>query len=152
MEQRQVEIFLDASVLFAASYSSRGASREIIRYAQRGQVILAVNKFIFDEPEKNLINKRPQALMAFADFKKTIPFKIVNPNIAEILKMLPHTALKDAPHFATALKAKVDCIVSLDRRHMVNIRYQVWDDLSIRILLPAEMLREIQARALALQS
>jgi hypothetical protein len=48
MEQGPVEIFSDTGVLFAAGDSSRGASREIVRYAQRGQVVLVVNKFVFD--------------------------------------------------------------------------------------------------------
>lgn len=144
MEQRPVEIFIDASVLFAASDSPRGASREIIRYAQRGQVILVVNKFVLDETEKNLANKRPEALSAFEAIKETIPFKTVNPTKAEVLAMQPHTALKDAPHFATAIKAKVSCIVSLDRRHMIDIRSKVQADLGLRILLPAEFLQEIR--------
>lgn len=147
MEQGPVEIFIDASVLFAASDSPRGASREIIRYAQSGQVILVVNKFVLEETEKNLANKRPEALSVFEDIKETIPFKTINPTKAEVLEMQPHTPLKDAPHFATALKAKVYCIVSLDRKHMIDIRSKVQEDLGLRILLPAELLEEIRGQS-----
>jgi predicted nucleic acid-binding protein len=51
---------------------------------------------------------------------------------------------KDAPHFATALKAKVDCLVSLDRKHMIDIREEVYADLRLRILLPSELLSELR--------
>jgi len=147
MEQRPVEIFIDASVLFAASDSPRGASREIVRYAQKGQVILVVNQFVLEETKKNLANKRPEALLAFEDIKETIPFKTINPTKAEVLAMQPHTALKDAPHFATALKAQVHCIVSLDRKHMIDIRSKVQANLGLKILLPAEFLQEIRGQA-----
>lgn len=75
MEQGPVAIFIDASVLFAASDSARSASREIVRYAQRGLVVLVVNKFVFEETERNLANKRPEALPVFKTIKETIPFK-----------------------------------------------------------------------------
>ena len=144
MEQGLIEVFIDASVLFAASDSSRGASREIIRYALQGQVSFVVNKFVLEETEKNLGNKRPEALLIFKELKEIIPFKIINPTKAEILRMQSHTALKDAAHFATALKAKVYCIVSLDRKHMISIRDEVQANLGLRILLPAEFLEEIR--------
>jgi predicted nucleic acid-binding protein len=141
MEQGPIEVFIDASVLFAASDSSTGASREIIRYAQRG-----VNKFVLDETAKNLGSKRPKALPVFQVIREAIPFKIVNPTRTEVLEMQPHTAFKDAPHFATAIKANVYCIVSLDRKHMIDIRDRVQEKLRLRILYPAELLEELRAR------
>jgi predicted nucleic acid-binding protein len=44
-----VKVFLDASVFFAACYSSTGASREIINYTIRGQVDLIVNSLVIAE-------------------------------------------------------------------------------------------------------
>jgi len=58
--------------------------------------------------------------------------------------MKPHTAFKDAPHFATAKKAKVDFLLSLDRKHMNEIREQVEKDIGLRILLPSEALQELR--------
>lgn len=146
MEHGPIEVFIDASVLFAASDSPSGASREIIRYALRGQILLVVNKFVLEETEKNLTNKRPAALASFQVIQEAIPFKLVYPTRDEVLAVQPYTALKDAPHFATALKAKVYCLVSLDRKHMVDIRDKVQQELGLRILLPAELLEEIRNR------
>lgn len=146
MEPGTLAVFIDTSVLFAASDSARGASREIIHHAQRGQLLLVLNKFVLLETAKNLAAKRPQALPAFETIQAIIPFQIVDPTRDEVLQMQPHTAFKDAPHFATALKARVDYLVSLDRRHMIEIREQVYADLGLRILLPAELLDELRRR------
>lgn len=144
MEPRPLEAFLDTSVLFAACYSKTGASREILRYALRGRVSLVINKFVLEETEKNLGAKRPEALPLLQVLRAVLPFKIVNPSKAEVLAMQPYTALKDAPHFATALKANVDCLVSVDRKHMIDRRDQVQADLGLRILLPSELLKELR--------
>jgi predicted nucleic acid-binding protein len=58
--------------------------------------------------------------------------------------MQPYTAFKDAPHFATALKAQVYCLVSLDRKHMIGVRDKAKEALGLRILLPSELLEEIR--------
>lgn len=144
MAHRSIAVFLDTSVLFAACYSKTGASREILRYAVRGQISLIVNKFVLAETERNLEAKHPEALPLLQVLQATLLFKIVHPTQAEVLAMQPHTAFKDAPHFATALKAKVDCLVSLDRKHMIDIREKVYADLRLRILLPSELLSELR--------
>ena len=144
MESKSLAIFIDASVLFAASDSERGASREIIRYALRGQIQLVINKFVLEETRKNLASKRPDALYFFQILEETIPFEIVNPTLSEVLAMQPYTAFKDAPHFASALKGKVFCLVSLDRKHMIGIRDRIVADLGLRILLPSELLQELR--------
>src|SRR4026208_725617 len=107
MEQGPIEVFIDASVLFAASDSPTGASREIIRYATRGEIIAVVNKLVLEETERNLANKRPAALVSFQTLCEIVPFKIGTPTRSEVLAIQSYTAMKDAPHFATALKVKV---------------------------------------------
>jgi len=118
-----------------------------MRFAHRGEILLVVNTLVFDKTEKNLAGKRPAALSSFQVLRATMPFKIVNPTRTEVLAMQPYTALKDAPHFATALKAKVVCLISLDRKHMIDIRGKIQADLGLRILLPAEFLEEIRGKA-----
>jgi len=93
MEHGPIAVFIDASVLFAASDSATGASREIMRFAHRGEILLVVNTLVFDETEKNLAGKRPAALSSFQVLRATMPFKIVNPTRTEVLAMQPYTAL-----------------------------------------------------------
>jgi hypothetical protein len=106
-----------------------------------------VNQLVFEETARNLAAKRPEALSAFAAIKGAIPFEIVNPTRAEVVRMQPYTAMKDAPHFATALKAGVYCMVSLDRKHMIDTRSQIQAELGLRILLPAEFLKEMRGQS-----
>ena len=68
-----IRAFIDASVLFAASLSPTGASREIIRQALRGRVTLVASKLVYEETEKSLADKAPEALSAFHQFLDTVP-------------------------------------------------------------------------------
>ena len=57
-----VRAFVDASVLFVACYSDTGASREILRYAARGEVTLIISDVVVEEVRRNLRKKAPKAL------------------------------------------------------------------------------------------
>jgi|GEM_PF-6201212 len=138
------KVFIDASVLFSASLSATGASREIIRYAFLRKISLVVNELVFQEVERNLRNKRPEVLESFFVLKNALPFEMVEPTKEEVLEVAPYTALKDAPHLAAARKAQVYCLVSLDRRHMIEVREEIEKHLGLKILLPGELLQELR--------
>lgn len=137
-------VFIDASVLFSATLSPTGASRELIRCALQSKVGLVANELVLYEVEKNISKKNAAALAAFHDLKAILPIELVEPTKEEILAVLPYTAIKDAPHLASARKAHVDCLVSLDRKHMIDIRAAIQKDLGLRILLPGELLEELR--------
>jgi predicted nucleic acid-binding protein len=140
MESKRISVFLDASVLFAAGDSATGASREIIRYLLRRAIDAVISELALEEAERNLAAKRPQALPYFYVLRDTVPFEIVEPTRDEVLAMQPHTAFKDAPILAAAKKADVYCLVSLDRRHMIEKRKEIAKQVGLKILLPAELL------------
>jgi predicted nucleic acid-binding protein len=54
--------------------------------------------------------------------------------------------LKDAPHLASAIKAKAHYLVSLDRKHMIDVRNSVESNLGLKILLLSELLEEIRRK------
>lgn len=145
-EQRRIKVFVDASVLFAASASATGASREILRYAWRREIIPVLNGLVLEETERSLAAKRPGALDMFYLFRESLPLAVVEPTPQEVMAMWPYTDYEDAPHLVTAKKAHVDCLVSLDRRHMVNRRDDVLQKVGLRILLPEELLQELRGR------
>ena len=116
-----IRAFIDASVLYAASASPTGASREALRQAIRGHVVLVVSKLVLVEVERNLTDKSPEALPAFLQIPGVIPFELVRPTKRQVLQAAAYTALKDAPIVAAARKAQVDYLVSLDRRHLVGV-------------------------------
>ena len=117
--------FVDTSVFIASAYSDTGASREIFRYAIRKELQVVVNQLVLEEVRRNLSSKRPEAGTFFEAIKKLIPLTMIDPTQAEATEMEAYTATKDAPHLASAKKAKVDYVVSLDRKHMVSIRSQI---------------------------
>lgn len=49
-----IRIFLDASALFAAAYSSTGAARELLRLSLEKRVQLITNQIAVEEAERNL--------------------------------------------------------------------------------------------------
>jgi predicted nucleic acid-binding protein len=141
-----IRAFIDASVLFAASLSPTGASREIIRQAVRGQVALVASKLVYEEVEKNLADKAPEALPAFRQFLDTVPFETVRPTKRQVLQAAQYSALKDAPIVAAAKRARVDYLVSLDRRHLVGVK-EVAQRSGLKIVLPSELLGEVRRQA-----
>jgi predicted nucleic acid-binding protein len=141
-----IRAFIDASVLFAASLSSTGASREIIRQAVRGQVTLVASELVYEEVEKNLSDKAPEALPAFRQFLATVPFETVRPTKRQVLQAAQYSALKDASIVAAAKRARVDYLVSLDRRHLVGVK-EVAQRSGLKIILPGELLGEVQRQA-----
>lgn len=138
-----VKIFLDANVLFAASYSSSGASRELIRLAFRGQVQLVLSEDVVQEAERNLTVKQPDALGVFHQILDVVPFQMVTPTAEEVQQAASYTAYKDAPIVAAARRAEVERLVSLDRRHLVDVP-EVAERSGLNIVLPGEILREMR--------
>ncbi|MCC7353326.1 MAG: PIN domain-containing protein [Anaerolineae bacterium] len=138
-----IRAFIDASVLFAASYSKTGASREIIRYALQGKAILIISEFVLDEAERNLSLKHPATLPVFHFLTQTIPFEIIEPTVQEVQDAKSYTAHKDAPVVAAAKKARPGFLVSLDRRHLVD-QPEVARRSGLKIVLPEDLLEELR--------
>lgn len=138
-----IHAFLDASVLFAAAYSETGASREIIRRATRGEVRLVATRLVFEEAERNLQEKAPEHASELERFQGAVEFEMVRPTRREVEEAREYTVTKDAPIVAAAKRAQVDYLVSLDRRHLVDVP-EVAKRSGLKIVLPEEALRQIR--------
>lgn len=138
-----IRVFIDASVLLSASLSPTGASREIIRLALRDQITLVVSQLVLQETERNLATKAPAALSAFEEFRNVVPFELVRPTKRQVLQAASYTALKDAAIVAAAKRAKVDYLVSLDRRHLVGVP-EVEKRSGLKIVLPEEFMEMLR--------
>lgn len=138
-------VFLDASVLFAAAYSTTGASREIIRQGIRGQIKLVASELVFEEARRNLGVKGPDAVPDLEAFRQSSTIEMVRPSREEIEEAMVYTADKDAPVVAAARKAEADYLVSLDREHLVEVP-EVIRRAGLAILLPGHFLKEMRAR------
>lgn len=140
-----MRVFVDASVLFAAAYSATGASREIFRSAIRGEISLVISHLVLEEVKRNLEDKVPGALVHLENLIDAVGFELVQPTKAEIEAAMQYCAVKDAPIVAAAKAARVDCLVSLDRRHLVGV-LEVASGSGLSIVLPNELLERIRGR------
>ena len=114
-------VFLDASVLFSASYSSRGASREIIRRGIRGELTVVVSRYVLEEVRRSLEAKAARAVDAYEEFVSLLSPEITpDASHAELKEAASYVNLKDAPVAAAAVRAEVEYLVTLDRRHLMR--------------------------------
>jgi len=114
-------VFLDASVLFSAAYSRSGASREILRSALRREIIVVVSRQVVEEARRNLKRKAPTAAEALEQLMELLSPEIAaDSSFSQLRAAASHINLKDAPVLAAALGAKVDYLLTLDRRHFID--------------------------------
>jgi len=114
-------LFLDASVVFSASYSEKGASREIILRGIRGQLIVVVSRYVLKEVRVNLEEKAPHAVEAYQELVTLLSPEIADaPSLSELREAATYINLKDAPIVAAAARARVDYLVTLDRKHLLS--------------------------------
>lgn len=131
--------FIDSSVLFAASYSSTGASREILRLAILDKIRLVISNHVTKEVGRNLERKAPHILREYKKFIENVPFRYIKPTKQDIENAASCVELKDAPILAAARKSHADYLVSLDRRHLVGVT-KVQECAEVEILLPQDLL------------
>ena len=138
-----IRAFVDTSVLFAASHSPTGASRELIRLAFQGEVQLVISDDVLEEARRNLGAKLPDALDLFQQIVDLLPFEIVTPTPEEVREAAKYTANKDAPIVAAAIRAQVDYLTSLDQRHLVGVP-EVAQGSGLNIVRPHELLEAVR--------
>ena len=111
--------FVDSSVLFAACYSSTGASRRLLEYALDDEIALVISDVVLAETETNLARKAPRALSLFKELIDLIRFERIHATGLDVALAAQYAETKDAPIVAAAQAAKVDFLVTLDRTHLI---------------------------------
>jgi predicted nucleic acid-binding protein len=116
------QVFLDASALFAAVWSSEGGARMILKLGEAGAVRLMVSSQVLDEVEGALRRKAPEALGAFALLLDRSNIEVTSlptdEAIRECLVVTGHQG--DARVLAAALNSQVDYFVTLDHQHFLD--------------------------------
>ena len=113
-------LFIDSSVLFAAAYSRTGHARDLVLMAVRGEITLVVSQLVLEETRRNLAESAPDRLIILDYITAGIPFEIVKPTKREVIAAARRVVLKDAPIIAAARKARVDHLVTLDKKHLLG--------------------------------
>ena len=118
----RANLFLDSSALFAGVASSTGAARVLLELGEYGLVTITISEQVIAETERALARKAPAALPAYRQALRTIGLAIQrDPSPDDVLScrdMIAHQA--DVPILAAARLARVDYLVTLNRRHFVD--------------------------------
>lgn len=135
-----IRLFVDSSVLFSACYSDHGRSRDLLVAAAKGDVVLVVSQYVLDETRAVFQDKAPKAQPVLELIISSIPFDRVEPSHEQVLSAAGLTSLldaEDAPILAAARKAKVDLLVSFDRKHLVG-KHELEKYIRVPIVTPQE--------------
>lgn len=135
-----MKLFLDTSVLLAASGSPNGASRAVFEYAPAQNWELITNPWVISEVTKNLV-KFPVA--ATADWLRLRRQLYLVDDVVSFDRPLVFPASKDRPVLLSAL-ASAQVLLTLDRQDFVEVLGA--ECYGMPILLPhAFLVRERQA-------
>lgn len=108
-----MRLFLDTSVLLAASGSDKGASRFIVNEAKKRQWVLCSSHYCREETRRNLPKLGPDAGIFFEQ-KLLRRVEWVTDSLVTDWPVVFAKA-KDKPVLLTALAVKSDAILTLDR-------------------------------------
>jgi predicted nucleic acid-binding protein len=139
------KLFFDSSALIAGVLSRTGAACVLMLFSEQGKVDLFVSEHIIEECERSLARKAPEALPAFRNALKDVKPKIItgltNEEVHTCFYMISDPT--DAPILAAALKAKVDFLVTHNRKHFLDDP-KVGDKSGLKIGTPGDALAWIR--------
>ena len=105
-------LFLDTSVLLAASGSSKGASREIFRLAPKQQWTLITIPYVLEEVTRNLKNLPHDASADWVRLRRQLT---IEDNVLSLDRPTTLGSAKDRPILFSAL-AWADVLLTLDSK------------------------------------
>lgn len=114
-------LFFDSSALFAGVVSSTGAARALLVLAEAERLIVTVSEQVVAETERAVTRKAPGALAFYREALRSTGLRIVRDPLPTQVNahsdVIAHQA--DVPIVVAAMKAKVDYLVTLNRRHFI---------------------------------
>jgi predicted nucleic acid-binding protein len=118
----EIKLFLDSSALIAGIVSAKGAARALLLLAESGQIAVTISEQVLAETERAIARKVPIALSDFRQAILASQAQIVrDPSQDEVSahpNLISHPA--DIPIVLAAMQAKVDYLVTLNRRHFID--------------------------------
>ena len=130
-----MRLFLDTSVLLAASGSAKGASREIFRLATPNQWTLVATPYVLAEVANNLPDLPPSARAVWSGFQ---PELLVMNDVLTVDRLAVFEVPKDRPILFSAL-AWADVLLTLDRADFGKLLGTAFYNLAI--LSPGQFLQ-----------
>ena len=115
-----LRIFIDSSVLFSAANSSKGHSRDLLLMGASGEIKIIISNFVLQETIRNLSGLKKPPLKELDQIVQNTNIELVDATKQSVLDAAKLIVLKDAPIIAAAKTAKVNMLVSLDKKHILG--------------------------------
>ena len=122
MGEKPPRLFLDASVIIAASAAPEGGSALVLDYCRVGKAKALVTRLVLREAERNIREKLGEAvLLRFYHLIVAMdPTVVPAPSPAQMEAAIRIVAPKDAHVLAAAQAAHATHLITLDRRHFLG--------------------------------
>lgn len=139
-----VKVFFDANIYFSAARSPRGGSGFIIEFVKKGKLKLFATPEVLKEAERNLrLKENIHVLVRYYENLKLTHPKMVKVNKDKAKKRFRKIINeKDALVLAGAEKAKVDYLVTLDRKHFFTKKIRQ-ARLAFKIITPGKLIEKL---------
>ena len=137
-------VFVDSSVFFSAVYSSTGHSSDLLTMSAVGEIVAVVSEFVITETRRNILELKPERIAVLDRILNTANLEVKNPTKSNVAKAAHLIVLKDAPIIAAAKSAKVDMLVTLDRKHILG-KPKLETYIHAPILTPIEAFQRLKA-------
>ncbi len=137
-------LFIDSSVLFSAANSAKGHSRDLMIMSANGEITIVLSNYVLQETIHNLSQLKQPPLEALQEILVNAAIEIVDASKQAVLDAGKLIVLKDAPIIAAAKTAKVDLLVSLDKKHILN-HLELEPYIKASIVTPAEAYQKLKA-------
>jgi predicted nucleic acid-binding protein len=148
MTSPPLKVFVDTSVLIAGLASVTGASGAVLDLGEAGASVLMISRQVLVEADRNITAKLPRMVDRFRRYLRRLgPVMVQDPSPAETMETSTIIHPKDASILAAAQKAKVDFLVTLDKKHFLSARTA--KGTGVKIVSPGEFLKHFEQTYLA---
>lgn len=136
----RTDVFVDSSVLFAASLSPRGYARDLLRAGIRRDITLYA---LLDEIERNLARKAPAGLIGLRELIESDVLQIIEPEAATVREIASVFEPKDAAIIAGAAAARAHFLATFDRKHLLTEAERIQSRFGIVVCVPESVLSDL---------
>lgn len=144
MGKKVVRVFLDSNVILSGLLSDRGAPRILLDLLSIGLPFLAgfIGRYNVIEMERNLKKKLPGILPVYKEYFSTLNLKIIPlPPVGDLGEYFGKIADKDIPVLVSALRGKVDYLITGDKQHFGKMKGR--DQYPFHIVTPSEFIDSV---------
>jgi putative PIN family toxin of toxin-antitoxin system len=137
---QRIKVFIDTNVLIAGVGSVTGASATVLDLCEAESIQMVISRQVLVEADRNFSAKLSGLVAQFRQFIQNLaPVMVEDPPIKAVDKAAALVARKDAAILAAAIEAKVDYLITLDKKHFLKKKFQ--PNFPIEVCSPADFLK-----------